>query len=223
MNDFRELHEMYHHGIKGMHWGIRRFQNEDGTLTAAGRRRYEKELNKMDKKASLHAADSLAYKRHADELSKSAEGIRKLGDERKFKIAERKEKQAKELYEKMEKEGSKAKAIESEQWKKVGDALSKGANVATRKVTRTDPRLQQMNAAVFPVAFLTGVIGAAGASGAANVIYSNNYGNYRNTWGRIEGNKFMLSPSEKEKGTFTTIIDMKDVENEMKKIRQQGL
>ena len=30
-----------HHGIKGQKWGIRRFQNEDGTLTAEGRKRYD--------------------------------------------------------------------------------------------------------------------------------------------------------------------------------------
>ena len=29
-----------HHGILGMKWGIRRYQNEDGTLTAVGKRRY---------------------------------------------------------------------------------------------------------------------------------------------------------------------------------------
>lgn len=29
-----------HHGILGMRWGIRRFQNKDGSLTAAGRKRY---------------------------------------------------------------------------------------------------------------------------------------------------------------------------------------
>lgn len=31
--------ELYHHGIKGQRWGFRRFQNRDGTLTAAGRKR----------------------------------------------------------------------------------------------------------------------------------------------------------------------------------------
>ena len=31
---------MYHHGIKGQKWGIRRFQNSDGTWTSAGKERY---------------------------------------------------------------------------------------------------------------------------------------------------------------------------------------
>lgn len=32
--------ELYHHGIKGQRWGVRRFQNEDGSLKAAGAVRY---------------------------------------------------------------------------------------------------------------------------------------------------------------------------------------
>lgn len=32
--------ELYHHGIQGQKWGIRRYQNEDGSYTEAGRRRY---------------------------------------------------------------------------------------------------------------------------------------------------------------------------------------
>ena len=35
---------LMHFGIKGQKWGIRRYQNEDGTLTAEGRQRYGKEL-----------------------------------------------------------------------------------------------------------------------------------------------------------------------------------
>ena len=32
--------ELYHWGIKGQKWGVRRYQNPDGTLTAAGKKRY---------------------------------------------------------------------------------------------------------------------------------------------------------------------------------------
>lgn len=31
---------LYHHGIKGQRWGVRRYQNEDGSLTNAGKKRY---------------------------------------------------------------------------------------------------------------------------------------------------------------------------------------
>lgn len=35
--------ELYHYGIKGQKWGRRRYQNEDGTLTPAGKERYLKD------------------------------------------------------------------------------------------------------------------------------------------------------------------------------------
>lgn len=34
--------ELYHHGVKGMKWGVRRYRNADGSLTAAGRARLKK-------------------------------------------------------------------------------------------------------------------------------------------------------------------------------------
>lgn len=45
--------ELYHHGIKGMRWGVRRFQNEDGTLTAQGRQRYKDYRSDQSTRRSL--------------------------------------------------------------------------------------------------------------------------------------------------------------------------
>lgn len=42
--------QLYHHGIKGQKWGVRRYQNADGSLTAAGEKRYAKQEYKKDKK-----------------------------------------------------------------------------------------------------------------------------------------------------------------------------
>ena len=40
-----------HHGVKGMHWGIRRYQNADGSLTEEGKRRYDIKEAKIKAKA----------------------------------------------------------------------------------------------------------------------------------------------------------------------------
>ena len=48
--------ELYHHGVKGMKWGIRRYQNKDGSLTAEGEKRYYKEdgsLSRIGKKIEV--------------------------------------------------------------------------------------------------------------------------------------------------------------------------
>ena len=55
--------ELYHHGIKGQKWGVRRYQNSDGTLTSKGKNRYardarEKEFNKYDESTGKYYKQS---------------------------------------------------------------------------------------------------------------------------------------------------------------------
>lgn len=42
--------ELYHHGVKGMKWGVRRYQNKDGSLTNAGKKRYDRDVRENDAK-----------------------------------------------------------------------------------------------------------------------------------------------------------------------------
>ena len=44
--------ELAHHGILGMKWGVRRFQNKDGSLTAAGKKRYGSDGDEADSSGS---------------------------------------------------------------------------------------------------------------------------------------------------------------------------
>ena len=63
-----------HEGILGMKWGVRRYQNPDGTLTEAGRLRYSRQMTKKRKAAAKKAAQTkrkaAEAKRTADETSK---------------------------------------------------------------------------------------------------------------------------------------------------------
>lgn len=63
MENYTHNDELRHAGIKGMKWGVRRYQNKDGSLTDAGKKRYardakEKEYDKYDGNTSTYYKES---------------------------------------------------------------------------------------------------------------------------------------------------------------------
>lgn len=46
-------HQLYHHGILGQKWGVRRFQNSDGSYTPEGKKRYGKDKSSKNKKKAI--------------------------------------------------------------------------------------------------------------------------------------------------------------------------
>lgn len=72
--------ELYHYGVTGMRWGVRRYQNRDGTLTKAGKKRaakLETQYTALTGK-SLHKTSSSSSKQRRKTVSEmSDEELRK--------------------------------------------------------------------------------------------------------------------------------------------------
>lgn len=100
---YRADDELCHHGIRGMKWGIRRYQNKDGSLTPRGKKRYDAELKKVreqekvlkNRQATRAKIEKLEARKQAAAAEKDA--LDAADGKKKRKLFGRKEKAEKEV------------------------------------------------------------------------------------------------------------------------------
>lgn len=68
-------YELYHYGKKGMKWGVRRYQNKDGSLTPEGKKRYDRDIaennaKKKDNRINIDGPDASRWVREDIKRSK---------------------------------------------------------------------------------------------------------------------------------------------------------
>lgn len=79
--DVQQSEELYHYGVKGMKWGVRRYQNKDGSLTPRGKKKISKEYERTAKKVSK-ALNKSATRRYVDSYNKAADEMNNGGIDR---------------------------------------------------------------------------------------------------------------------------------------------
>ena len=147
--------QLNHHGIKGQKWGVRRYQNEDGSLTAAGRKKYNtNEDGSISKKpmgvgkkvaigvgvaagtaAAIGAAKVLKsrseFNKLGSELNSIADKTRRLNTE--FGYVKKPTKQQRDTYNNTFKELTKQQTVVRDK------AIKKGSTYLNTKFTITNP------------------------------------------------------------------------------------
>lgn len=178
--------ELEHHGIKGMKWGVRRYQNEDGTLTATGKSRYgvggtgasarkmQRDFNNLDRGYANVEAERQEAARTANRYSnkilrRAAKNVGKDASQEQTREFINSDKRSQKYVDKVKKAIKKVqlteeqkKSIENLQMRIIANAADKGYTVKSKEVLRIGNTQRQRVAALLASASLGG--GALGGA-----------------------------------------------------------
>lgn len=146
--------EFYHHGIKGQKWGVRRFQNKDGSLTPAGekhRRGGDAQSTKSSPKASSKEGYQ-EYSKNYDKLySQRYDEIQKIDDEEQDYIEKRMKKELGMGWDEAERKAAEQNDLldsgkltyEDSLWKKVNTILDDAYDIHEQKRESVEDRYKE--------------------------------------------------------------------------------
>ena len=120
--------ELMHYGVLGMKWGVHRYQNADGSLTAKGRAKFAKTAASGFKQKNATELAKMVYKKNATQYASNAEHYSKKSKKEKNK-AEKYDQRNYKYGEHMNK---------SKMYAEKSDKLFKASELSTKKLSDID-------------------------------------------------------------------------------------